>query len=130
MADDSGLSRRQLLAGGLAAVAIAGCSSSAPSARSGAEGSTSSTAASVTSTSTVAAASGPPVTGTGGPATFVSTGPASAQAVALTFHTNGDPALCNALFDDAKRLQAPVTFFIVGQWLHDNAAVAQRLVAD
>jgi len=38
--------------------------------------------------------------------------------------------LCNALFDDAKRLQAPVTFFVVGKWLHDNAAVAARLLGD
>ena len=57
-------------------------------------------------------------------------GPSSSSAVALTFHTNGDPALCDALFDEARQLQAPLTLFVVGSWLHDQPDVARRLLTD
>lgn len=50
--------------------------------------------------------------------------------MALTFHTNGDPALCAQLFEDARQLRVPLTFFMVGTWLRDEAATAGQLLAD
>jgi peptidoglycan/xylan/chitin deacetylase (PgdA/CDA1 family) len=124
MDEDRAISRRAVLAGGLAAATLAGCGG----------GSSKATPASTSASETPASSATvppPPTSEAGGsPAEFVSTGPAGSNGVALTCHTNGDPALCNALFDDAKRLQVPLTFFIVGSWLADHAATGTRLLAD
>jgi len=115
--DRSMLSRREVVTGGVAAAVLAACSSGGRTAKP--------PAASTGSTDSRTQASA-----RGGPAQFIASGPAASGSVAFTFHTNGDPALCNKLFDDAKRLQVPLTFFVVGNWLHDQPAVAPRLLAD
>lgn len=103
------LSRRELLVTGAAAAAVAACG--------GGDAQT-------------PAASAVPITATGGPARYVPSGPTSSPAVALTFHTSGDPSLCNALFEQARQLQAPITLFVVGSWLHDQPDTARRLLAE
>lgn len=65
-----------------------------------------------------------------GPAAFVQTGPASSGAVALTFHTAGDPIVVGRLADELRRLEVRATLFLVGTWLRDHAPLARRLQAD
>ncbi|MEA2932023.1 MAG: hypothetical protein QOI56_808, partial [Actinomycetota bacterium] len=63
-----------------------------------------------------------------GPARFVRSGPATAAAVALTFHGSGDLGLTRRLLDQAGSLSVPITVFAVGQWLEDNPAIAAAIL--
>jgi peptidoglycan/xylan/chitin deacetylase (PgdA/CDA1 family) len=65
-----------------------------------------------------------------GPAAFVRQGPANIGQVALTFHGAGDVGLVNQLLDEAKARRAPITIFVVGQWLEANPQMAARILGD
>ncbi len=84
---------------------------------------------STTATSTSTPASSTSTRG-GGPARFVQSGPATSDAVALTFHTNGDPLVCARLFEEAKAMGVPITLFLVGTWLEGHTDLVRQLSAD
>jgi peptidoglycan/xylan/chitin deacetylase (PgdA/CDA1 family) len=67
-------------------------------------------------------------TQSGGPATYVSHGPTSANNVALTFHLGGDPSLVGELLDRMKTLGITSTLFAIGDWLSANPALGHRAV--
>jgi len=46
---------------------------------------------------------------------------------ALTFHVAGDPAAARRLFDEAARLQVPLTLFLVGTFVKANAGYVAEL---
>jgi peptidoglycan/xylan/chitin deacetylase (PgdA/CDA1 family) len=105
------LGRRGFLIGAGAGAIVAACTNSAKS----------KTPQASNPTSTAAPPAGPTTTTTpGGPATYVARGAATSTAVALTFHTAGDPAIARALISQAGDLNAKLTFFVVGQWLVAN----------
>jgi peptidoglycan/xylan/chitin deacetylase (PgdA/CDA1 family) len=58
----------------------------------------------------------------------VAQGPTGGDAVALTFHTDGDLALVQQLADVFTARQVPVTAFVIGEWLDANPDWAMRLV--
>lgn len=111
------LPRRTFLLGALAAAA---CSSSTQSSSSAS--STSTPAPNTISTSTTAQP--PNVT------RFVSSGPRDRNQVALTFHVSGDRALAIRLLDLLRSDRVPITAFIVGTWLDENADLAARFLDD
>jgi peptidoglycan/xylan/chitin deacetylase (PgdA/CDA1 family) len=131
-----GWTRRQALAGlGLAGVAaLAAC-------RDGGSTATASTHASsppvpssppagadaTASTPQARSTTSPPA---GAPARFVSAGPSTSSAVALTFHASGDVQLATRLLDLLRERAVPVTVFVVGKWLAANPSFAQRIPAD
>jgi len=51
------------------------------------------------------------------------------KAAALTFHVAGDPAAARRLFDEAARLQVPLTLFLVGTFVTANPAYVAELAA-
>src|SRR5579862_661265 len=51
-----------------------------------------------------------------GPAVYVASGRSSSTGVALTFHTAGDATVVESILDQAGRLGAKATFFVVGTW--------------
>jgi peptidoglycan/xylan/chitin deacetylase (PgdA/CDA1 family) len=57
----------------------------------------------------------------------VATGPATRDRVALTFHTDGDLARAEALLAALADHRAPMTAFVVGEWLAANPSWARRL---
>jgi peptidoglycan/xylan/chitin deacetylase (PgdA/CDA1 family) len=120
--------RSFLAAAGLAAAAVVvtacgGDDSSASSTATRGRGAAGTTTASTTPVTT------PPTQATdaGAPAKFVSTGPTNTRQVALTFHTDGDPALAQQLLDELAAGKAKATCFIVGKWLADNQSWAKRI---
>lgn len=121
--------RRSFLAGaGLAAAAVVltacgGGDDPASSAGRDTGGSTTTAAGTTPSTA-------PPtqVTQAGGPAKFVSSGPTTTKQVALTFHTDGDPALAQQLLDALAAGKAKATCFVVGMWLANNRPWAQKIL--
>jgi peptidoglycan/xylan/chitin deacetylase (PgdA/CDA1 family) len=62
-----------------------------------------------------------------GPARFVQRGPTGSDAVALTFHVAGDPAAARRLFDEATRMQVPLTLFLVGTFVTANPGYVTEL---
>lgn len=68
----------------------------------------------------------PPV----GPSQWVSRGPATANRVALTFHTDGDLSLADQILRTLKARGVPITSFLVGSWLAANPDWAKRLTDD
>jgi peptidoglycan/xylan/chitin deacetylase (PgdA/CDA1 family) len=131
MSDGPQIDRRTLLLGGLAAgiVAVAGACGST-SGNSSAGGSASpTTKVSAAPTSTTTRPLGPPALPPGQPATFAPHGPSGAdRRVALTFHTNGDLGIDQALLDVLDRRQVRITAFIVGNWLDAHPEWAKKLV--
>ena len=65
-----------------------------------------------------------------GRAAFVQRGPGVRPEVALTFHTNGEPALVTRLLDRLAARRVPITAFVIGDWLDEHPDLARRLVAD
>lgn len=63
-----------------------------------------------------------------GPAVYTSHGPATSTGVALTFHTAGDPAITRRILDDAARLGAKLTFFVVGTWASANPETLRAIL--
>ncbi len=61
-------------------------------------------------------------------ASFVDHGPTTTSQVALTFHTNGDLALVQRLYDITVQRGTPITCFIVGNWLDQHPDWAGKLV--
>ena len=59
----------------------------------------------------------------------IRTGPRDRNAVALTFHGQGDPAIARSLLAEAARADARITVMAVGSWLDQQPAMA-RLVLD
>lgn len=97
------ISRRTLLAAGVAAVGAACAGGSSPS-----------------SARTHAARR--PRT-----ARFYDHGPTGHDRVALTFHTDGDLAIAASILDTLRRRDVTMTAFIVGQWLDANPSWATRI---
>jgi peptidoglycan/xylan/chitin deacetylase (PgdA/CDA1 family) len=118
------VSRRRFLVGGAVAVGAlaAGC---------GGGGGGGGDAAGTTTTGAPAttAATTPPTTSAPAVARFVSSGPPKPDRVALTFHTNGDLGLVDQLLDELDQHHAPITAFIVGDWLDANPDMAKRIAA-
>lgn len=82
---------------------------------------------------TVPPATAPPTTATPaptGPADFVPRGPATANRVALTFHTDGDLTIADQLLRTLRQRGVPMTSFLVGEWLAANPDWAKRLLDD
>ena len=65
-----------------------------------------------------------------GPAIYVASGRSSSTGVALTFHTAGDATVVESILDQAGRLGAKATFFVVGTWATANPAVVTRILAE
>jgi len=63
-----------------------------------------------------------------GPAQYIPNGPRDRNAVALTFHGSGDPALTAQMLDLTARLHTPITVFAVGTWLEHNPDIAGRIL--
>ncbi|MFC1417302.1 polysaccharide deacetylase family protein [Streptacidiphilus cavernicola] len=59
----------------------------------------------------------------------IRSGPGTGDAVALTFHGQGDPAIARALLAEAARADARITVMAVGTWLDQQPEMA-RLVLD
>jgi peptidoglycan/xylan/chitin deacetylase (PgdA/CDA1 family) len=59
---------------------------------------------------------------------FVSTGPGTRPEVALTFHTDGELELAARILEILAEARAPMTAFVVGEWLDANPAWGPRLV--
>ena len=108
-----------------AAVVVSACGGGNDSSASATSGGGSTTAPPTTTPATTPTA---PATTASGPATFVSTGPTDTKQVALTFHTDGDPALAAQLLDALAAGNAKVTCFVVGAWLATNQSWAQRIL--
>lgn len=58
----------------------------------------------------------------------VSQAPKVTDAVALTFHGDGPPAMANALLGEAERNGARVTVMAVGRWLARYPQMAERVL--
>jgi peptidoglycan/xylan/chitin deacetylase (PgdA/CDA1 family) len=117
--------RTFLTAAGVAAAAVVAtaCGGGGDSAATGTTAGTSTTTPGTTAVTT------PPTQATtSGPAKFVSTGPTGTKQVALTFHTDGDPALAQQLLDALAAGNAKATCFVVGSWLASNQSWAQRIL--
>jgi len=115
-------SRRQFLAGTVAAVFVAACSDSGG--RGGSEAAPGTTTMSPTTTTL------PPTTTTvpTGPAAFATGGPTDTNRVALTFHTSGNLDRAGQLLDVLGAREVVMTAFIVGEWLDANPTWASRIV--
>ena len=139
-------SRRAFLSGALAlgagvALTAAGCSSGEPTADAPGTGPTStgapgdpttgaSSTAAPTTGATGATTTAAPTTSsaaTGGAARFVDHGQDQGDRVALTFHTNGDLKIAQQILDIVKEHQAPITCFVIGNWLDANPAWGAKL---
>src|SRR5437763_16151440 len=57
-------------------------------------------------------------------------GPASSDAVCLTFDDGPHPEHTPPLLDVLKDLQVPATFFVVGQQAEKHPEIVQRMVAE
>jgi peptidoglycan/xylan/chitin deacetylase (PgdA/CDA1 family) len=55
-------------------------------------------------------------------------GPRDGDAVALTFHGQGDPELADAVLSEAERAGARVTVLAVGTWLDEHPQMARRVL--
>ncbi|WP_405739899.1 polysaccharide deacetylase family protein [Streptomyces sp. NBC_01525] len=69
----------------------------------------------------------PPTRAPGLPAQ-IAHGPRRGDAVALTFHGQGDPKTATALLREAERAGARVTVLAVGTWLDEQPAMARRVL--
>jgi peptidoglycan/xylan/chitin deacetylase (PgdA/CDA1 family) len=58
----------------------------------------------------------------------VSRAPAATDAVALTFHGDGPPALAEALLTEAEKAGARLTVLAVGRWLAQYPQMAERVL--
>jgi peptidoglycan/xylan/chitin deacetylase (PgdA/CDA1 family) len=114
------LPRRAFLAGAAAAVGAltAACGGNGGASDATTGGGTATTAATAV---TAPGATTPPA------ARFVVSGPTAKPRLALTFHTNGDLGLADALLDVLDQHQVKVTSFIVGDWLEANPDMAKRI---
>jgi peptidoglycan/xylan/chitin deacetylase (PgdA/CDA1 family) len=61
-------------------------------------------------------------------ARFVDGGTRAGDRVALTFHTDGDLVLAQALLDELARRKTVITAFLVGSWLEANPRWAKKLL--
>jgi peptidoglycan/xylan/chitin deacetylase (PgdA/CDA1 family) len=69
-----------------------------------------------------------PASTPGAPAVEITHGPASASAVALTFHGAGEVALATNLLGELESAGARATVLAVGQWLDEEPAMAKRIL--
>jgi peptidoglycan/xylan/chitin deacetylase (PgdA/CDA1 family) len=112
------LSRRAFL-GAAALTALAACSDNGNDETTGSTAATEPLPAPATPATTT-----PPPTG---PASFVVAGPEDTGEVALTLHTDGDLGLAAELLGVLGERDAPMTAFVVGEWLDANPDWAARL---
>lgn len=124
------MGRRSFLAAA-AAVVLDACARGRPSPPSAASSSTATSPFPPVSAPppSSSAPGGPASEAAGGAATFVSSGPATSKAIALTFHGSGDLGLLVRLLDAAAAASAPITVFAVGAWLDENPQVARMILA-
>lgn len=123
-----------MLGAGLAsaAAALAGCGgtarteASAPPA--GGSGAAPTAAPGVPSSRAAVSSSAASTRVPGGPATELVRSESGRPEVALTFHTNGDPALVDALFTAVEKARVPITCMFVCDWLALHPAAARRVV--
>ena len=135
-----GATRRGLLAAGvagLAGLAVAACSPGGTGSGGNASGPGAGSGGSATGAGTAPTA-GPAASGTGAAGTASSAGPAARpvagpdiahgprdrQAVALTFHGAGDPAIVRDMLATVGRAGARLTVLAIGQWLAGDPALA------
>ena len=137
---DGRVSRRSLFAGAGAlagAVLLDACSSAAK----GASGSTTSAAATASTavgtsvvasapTTSAAAATDTSAAAAGTAARYVPKGPTTGNAVAVTFHFDGQSALVKHLLDVMKDQHLHATFFAIGKWITANPALTHRAITD
>jgi peptidoglycan/xylan/chitin deacetylase (PgdA/CDA1 family) len=81
-----------------------------------------------TPTATPPSATAPAPRASGGPATEIVHGAASATGVALTFHGAGDPALAKQLLTLIEATGGQVTVLAVGSWLDQHPEMAKRIL--
>ncbi|GAC1376209.1 MAG: polysaccharide deacetylase family protein [Acidimicrobiales bacterium] len=125
------IGRRHFLGGACAAGAaavVAACSAGANKGRSSTVGAPASSPPAPSASGVPTTTPAPTTTRLSGPATFVTHGPATSTAVALTFHTAGDPAITEDILVDAARLGAKLTFFVVGTWAQANPGTLKRII--
>ncbi|MER7281182.1 polysaccharide deacetylase family protein [Dactylosporangium sp. NPDC000244] len=60
----------------------------------------------------------------------VGSGPRDVPAVALTFHGQGEPGVVGGLLDALAAEHVKVTVLAVGAWVHQQPALARRVLAD
>lgn len=122
-------SRRAVILGGLATAAAAGAAACAGGTKHHATSKATTTAPGLTTVPPgSSAASAPALTETpGGPAIFLSRGPASARQVALTLHISGDDSIIDAMLSTLAQHRTVVTAFVVGTWLDGNRSYARRI---
>jgi peptidoglycan/xylan/chitin deacetylase (PgdA/CDA1 family) len=121
--------RSFLAAAGLAAAAVVVTACGGDDSSASSTSKSSGTTGGTTPPSTAPATTPPTqATAVNGPAKFISTGPTNTKQVALTFHTDGDPALAQQLLDALAAGKAKATCFVVGKWLADNQSWAKRIL--
>jgi peptidoglycan/xylan/chitin deacetylase (PgdA/CDA1 family) len=72
----------------------------------------------------------PPSPPTGQQALYIAHGPRHSDAVALSYHASGRPALAVRLLDLLRDRGVHVTVFAVGTWLDAHPDLGRRIVAD
>ena len=121
------IDRRLFLTGSAIALLAAACGSNG-GASNPLSGATGTTTPPPPPTSVPPATTPPTTAKPTGPSEFLSTGPATAPRVALTFHVDGDLGLADQLLGVLGTRKVPITAFVVGQWLDANPSYAKRLV--
>ena len=122
--DDAALSRRSFLTVASALTLVAACGNDGSPSRSDATTLTATDPA----TSVRGAAASPATSSAAGSTGFVTSGPATHPRVALTFHTDGDLDLAQQVLAALADTDAPMTAFVVGEWLEANPSWGPRLV--
>ncbi|HET7900622.1 MAG TPA: polysaccharide deacetylase family protein [Candidatus Nanopelagicales bacterium] len=117
-------------ASGLLAACAAPIASSDPSSSSSSPSSPRTTGSGTPPASPDASAPGPAPTRPGGPAREVAHGSRDVDAVALTFHGAGDPALASRVLDVVRGHAAAITVLAVGTWLVTAPEAARRILAE
>lgn len=112
-----------LAAGGAAAAVLAACGASGDAGGIDGGGDASTAPEPGSGTDPSPASTAPDRTGT-----WVVTGPADRQEVALTFHTDGPVSMVEAVLDIVEARDLVLTAFVVGSWLDANPAMGARLV--
>jgi peptidoglycan/xylan/chitin deacetylase (PgdA/CDA1 family) len=118
-------SRRTFLLGVLATACGRPRHAATPTAAPSTPAATTATAPSAVPPATASVAAPTPANGA---AAFVASGPATSQAVALTFHGSGDPVLARRLLAVAKSESLLLTLFAVGAWLDAQPWVARAFL--
>ncbi|MEP6796696.1 MAG: polysaccharide deacetylase family protein [Lapillicoccus sp.] len=139
MEDSPGrVGRRPVIVGllgltGVAATAACSASAGQPTASPSATTASATTGAAVPATTSAPSSPAPATTGPDGilhtPGADVTSGPTTTNAVALTFHGQGDLTLAHRVLEVAAAHGAHLTIFAVGQWLAATPSIGREIVA-